>query len=507
MRTNLVAALAISLVLGLTGTDAAAAGACPTGSEAIQIGGETQCVHPDAVPTSSDRRTLFTAAAEARGLTCTGDGTSGNRLQAVYVTEGSPSLAEADRSAIEVGMINVESIYRSSSISLSDQVLVPRWVHDPDCKPAIDVVVVPAGTLASFGSTIQALSAQGFNRPDRKYIMWADSATYCGIASVTLDESKINNANDGGQPGYARTDRRCWGFQGSVVTHEVTHTLGAVLPTAPHSTEFGHCTDEYDIMCYVDGPSTSLTVVCPATSSDMLLDCNNDDYFHPDPQPGNWLFSHWNVADSSFLQRAVLAPDPSPVPGSGDGSTPPEDGAGPIFDDVSSLSPHAGAIGWLASRGITRGCGGTNFCPTSTVTRGQMAAFLHRYLPEIQAANDSHGFVDVSVDNTFNDDITWLIRAGITQGCGEASFCPDQGVTRGQMAAFLYRASGSVPTAAGIFFADVAFDHAFATEIAWLAQNGISNGCSANAFCPDDVVTREQMASFLFRADAATRGS
>lgn len=483
----------MGLVLGLVSAASAASDLCPVGYEAIHAGALQQCAHSDAAPQGERRRSAFQIGA-TDGLTCTGDGQNGRRLQALYVTERSPSLTAGDRSVIEAGISSVESIYRASSQVVSDAEIVPRWVHDSECQPSVEVVRVPTGTLSDFATTVRVLHQMGYSDSARKYIVWADTSVYCGIAAVNLDESKAANTNDGAEPGYARIDRPCWGYQGSVVAHEVTHTLGAVLPSAPHATRAGHCTDEYDLMCYSDGPGTAMQLVCPSTGSDMLLDCNNDDYFHPDPGPGNWLASHWNVADSTFLQRfdGGLLDEST---GAGDEST------AIAFEDVDAENPHREAINWLAERGVTRGCDAGHFCPGLVVTRGQMAAFLHRYSPDA-ALRESSGetFSDVSPNDSFAADIEWLARSGITRGCSADAFCPEVDVTRGQMAAFLYRAfGGGAALSATDEFLDVGASHSFATEISWLAATGVSRGCGERRFCPDEPVTREQMASFLYR--------
>jgi hypothetical protein len=100
----------------------------------------------------------------------------------------------------------------------------------------------------------------------------------------------------------------------------------------------------------------------------------------------------------------------------------------------------------LAAAGITRGCnpteGNTKFCPEDKVTRGQMAAFLVRAMGY---TDDGGGdlFIDDD-DSIFEHDIDRLGTAGVTRGCnpaeGNTKFCPDCNVTRGQMAAFLHRA-------------------------------------------------------------------
>jgi len=104
----------------------------------------------------------------------------------------------------------------------------------------------------------------------------------------------------------------------------------------------------------------------------------------------------------------------------------------------------------------------------------------------------------------FNGDIVWLANAGITQGCNPPDndeFCPTDNVTRGQMAAFLSRAL-SLPSGGANTFVDDD-GSIFEDAIAKLAAAGITQGCNPpdnDRFCPDDNVTREQMAAFLRRA-------
>ncbi|MFP4555046.1 MAG: S8 family serine peptidase, partial [Actinomycetota bacterium] len=161
---------------------------------------------------------------------------------------------------------------------------------------------------------------------------------------------------------------------------------------------------------------------------------------------------------------------------------------------------------WMSGMDITRGCNPpTNdmFCPDDPVTRGQMAAFVVRALG--LSVDDHPGFVDVPEDSTFAGDIGRLATAGITRGCNPPTndmFCPDDPVTRGQMAAFVVRALGlSVDDHPG--FVDVPEDSTFAGDIGRLATAGITRGCNPptnDMFCPDDPITRGQLAAFLHRA-------
>jgi len=102
-------------------------------------------------------------------------------------------------------------------------------------------------------------------------------------------------------------------------------------------------------------------------------------------------------------------------------------------------SPHQADINRLAQAAITGGCAPHRFCPTGTVTREQMASFLARALHLPPTAND--WFSDDGA-SPHQADINRLAEAGITGGCGATTFCPSSVITRDQMAAFLHRALG-----------------------------------------------------------------
>ena len=169
---------------------------------------------------------------------------------------------------------------------------------------------------------------------------------------------------------------------------------------------------------------------------------------------------------------------------------------GRFADDGSTL--FEADTEWMAAQGITQGCGPGLYCPDDFVTRGQMAAFLVRAL----GYTDNGGGNLFGDDNgsIFEDDIDKLATAGVTQGCGPGLYCPDAFVTRGQMAAFLSRALNLPDGAVNTFVDDDG--SIFEADIAKIAEAGITKGCTADGskFCPNDQVTRGQMAAFLRRA-------
>jgi hypothetical protein len=125
------------------------------------------------------------------------------------------------------------------------------------------------------------------------------------------------------------------------------------------------------------------------------------------------------------------------------------DGVGSRFVDVPVGSLFFDDVEWLATTGTTRGCNpptNDHYCPNDPVTRGQMAAFLHRALATTIIPGTAATFTDDD-NSVFEPDIEWLGATGITRGCNPPTndhYCPNDPVTRGQMAAFLHRALGAL---------------------------------------------------------------
>ncbi len=152
-------------------------------------------------------------------------------------------------------------------------------------------------------------------------------------------------------------------------------------------------------------------------------------------------------------------------------------------------------IEWLLASGITGGCSSTAFCPTAPVKREQAASFLARAMG--LPASPSDYFTD-DAESAHQGDINRLANAAVTSGCAPTRFCPSATMTRGQMASFLARALALPDTEVDHFADDDGSTHENA--INRLADARIVGGCGADSFCPTSGVTREQMAAFLYRA-------
>ncbi|HEX2369913.1 MAG TPA: S-layer homology domain-containing protein [Acidimicrobiia bacterium] len=169
---------------------------------------------------------------------------------------------------------------------------------------------------------------------------------------------------------------------------------------------------------------------------------------------------------------------------------------GGAFEDDNG-DYHEAAINAIAAAGITEGCAEDLYCPALSVTRAQMASFLARAYG--LGTRAGRVFDDVTPGSTHAGAVAAIAAEGITEGCTRTLYCPEEPVTRAQMASFLARAEG-LAGRPGRVFNDVTPGSTHAAAIAAIAADGITQGCTATRYCPADPVTRAQMASFLARA-------
>lgn len=179
---------------------------------------------------------------------------------------------------------------------------------------------------------------------------------------------------------------------------------------------------------------------------------------------------------------------------------------GTFVDDDGSI--HEAAIEGLVAAGVTSGCEigpPARYCGDAPISRAQMAVFLVRGFG-LTPIEPVEPFEPV---NTFSDDdghpfeveIEFLAAAGITTGCESGLYCPDAPVTRAEMATFLIRSIGGFEgfdAPSDRFDDDQQSPHQ--VDINRLALIGVTNGCGERLYCPAELVTRAEMASFLGRA-------
>ncbi|GAA2527489.1 ricin-type beta-trefoil lectin domain protein [Pilimelia columellifera] len=241
------------------------------------------------------------------GPACQGDGRDGRRVQALYAYEsGRASNHSRYLASFRSWLAGVDAIYAVSAKATGGQRRI-RFVTAGDCLIDIAEVEVPAGALRTLVTMIAALRERGYERADRKYLVFADTNVYCGISTLRRDDSPgpTNQNNQG--PSYGRADAGCWGAQ--VAARELTQMLGGVQDSAPNASGGGECSDGPDLLC--DAPAATGDADpsgaaapgadCPLAGSGSRLDCGGDDYFNTGPAEGSYLATHWNIARSGFL--------------------------------------------------------------------------------------------------------------------------------------------------------------------------------------------------------------
>lgn len=247
---------------------------------------------------------------------CAGTGSDGNRIQLVYLRPAGAKDRFAEvRDKLESLAGYANGVYLASAAEQGGYREL-RWATDTGqagCRIDISRTELPEDKLKTASGMQAELRAKGYNRADRKYMVMIDHPTgTCGVAlpaDNNDDRPGPDNANNSGNTHAFGTtdvwgDYQCWG--GDLLAHELTHTLGAVVETAPNANPKavdGHCLDAYELMCYDDKRAAPIREVCPK-SHRGLLDCGQDDYFALKPKLGSWLAGHWNVANSDFLFKA-----------------------------------------------------------------------------------------------------------------------------------------------------------------------------------------------------------
>jgi RHS repeat-associated protein len=179
----------------------------------------------------------------------------------------------------------------------------------------------------------------------------------------------------------------------------------------------------------------------------------------------------------------------------------------PVFVDVPQGAPAKAEIEALYRAEITVGCvpSPRTYCPGGLINRAEMAVFL-------LTAKEGKGYVpppcvtpmftDVPCSSPFAPFVHEMARRGITVGCGSGIFCPDNPVTREQMAIFLLatKEPGFVPQACTTpIYADVPCSRGTAIWVEETARRKIFTGCGGANFCPASPINREQMAGLLVR--------
>ena len=168
------------------------------------------------------------------------------------------------------------------------------------------------------------------------------------------------------------------------------------------------------------------------------------------------------------------------------------------FRDVSKSDYSYKAITWAAENGIAGGIGNGLFDPNGPCTRAQIVTFLWRAAGS-PAPKALSGFVDVPADAYYAKAVAWAVENGITKGTSATTFSPDDICTRAQAVTFLFRAFKAKANGVSTVFRDVAPTAYYAGAVKWAVDNEVTDGIGNGLFGPDNACTRAQIVTFLWR--------
>ena len=174
------------------------------------------------------------------------------------------------------------------------------------------------------------------------------------------------------------------------------------------------------------------------------------------------------------------------------------------FTDVKEDAYYYDAVNWAVNHKpqITKGISDSTFGPEQTCNRAQVVTFLWRAIGNEEKMTITNPFVDVPTNQYYYNSAVWAFREKITTGKDATHFSPDDPCTREQVATFLWRAMGQPGTSLTKSpFTDVQNKNAYSyTAILWAYENGITTGKTETTFGPNDPCTRGQIVTFLYRA-------
>ena len=231
----------------------------------------------------------------------------------------------------------------------------------------------------------------------------------------------------------------------------------------------------------------------------QLLRASSADLGDPgfDPYYG---FGFVNV--SSFLNAlderiSKGRPDPE------DDDSPHDICPGARFADMPPVTSYAHEpIDWAVSNGITGGIDDTHFSPEGGCTRGQVVTFLWRAAGCPVPKSATTPFKDLKPGAFYENAVAWAVEKDVTNGLSAERFGPEEICTRGQIVTLLWRFKGCSDSAGKeAAFNDVNAGTFCARAVAWAAGCGITNGMEEGFFRPENICTRAQVVTFLYRAE------
>lgn len=173
------------------------------------------------------------------------------------------------------------------------------------------------------------------------------------------------------------------------------------------------------------------------------------------------------------------------------------------FIDVKTTDYFYNSVKWAVGKNITNGTSSTTFSPYKSCTRAEIVTFLWRAAGSPEPTITRNPFRDVNAvtHSSYYKAILWASQKGITSGTSATAFSPDQVCTRAQIVTFLYRYAGQPSGYYSNPFKDVGAtsEASYYNAIRWAVGKGITSGTSATTFSPYASCNRAEAVTFLYR--------
>ena len=177
-------------------------------------------------------------------------------------------------------------------------------------------------------------------------------------------------------------------------------------------------------------------------------------------------------------------------------------GSGGFFD-VPEQEWFYAPVQWAAERNVTGGVGNGRFGAYDGCTRAQVVTFLWAANGKPAPKNTNNPFEDVADDAWYLKPVLWAVETGITTGISDTQFGPDGTCTRAQIVTFLYAAANKPAVSGENPFEDVGESDWYLNPVLWAAEEGVTGGIGEGKFGPNDVCTRAQVVTFLYKVFAS----
>ena len=173
------------------------------------------------------------------------------------------------------------------------------------------------------------------------------------------------------------------------------------------------------------------------------------------------------------------------------------------FIDVKTTDYFYNSVKWAVGKNITNGTSSTTFSPYKSCTRAEIVTFLWRAAGSPEPTITRNPFRDVNAvtHSSYYKAILWASQKGITSGTSTTAFSPDQVCTRAQIVTFLYRYAGQPSGYYSNPFKDVGAtsEASYYKAVLWAVGKGITTGTSATTFSPYASCNRAEAVTFLYR--------